>query len=153
VWPDERVAQFVEENFVPVQVHVSRQAEEFQKLGDRYGAHWTPMTLVLDSQGVERHRTEGYLPVNDFLAQLELGLAKVDFEKGRWTEAERHFERVVDSFPKSDAAPEAVYWAGATRYKATHDASALSDAARKLSSEFADSTWTRKASVWMPPPS
>ena len=152
MWPDERVEQFDAANFIPVRVHVRDQAKAFVELGEKYGAHWTPTTLILDETGVERHRTEGFLPVNDFLAQLELGTAKVDFEQGHWREAERHFERVADTFRESDAAPEALYWAGAARYKATSDASALSDAAKQLSQRFGSSSWAKKASVWAPPP-
>jgi hypothetical protein len=150
VWPDERVVKFVEADFIPVRVHVRDQAKAFRELGDRYGAHWTPTTLILDDEGVERHRTEGFLPADDFLAQLELGVAKVDFEEGNFADAQRHFERVADTFAGSDAAPEALYWAGAARYKETNDAGALADAARKLSQRFGDSSWAKKASVWAP---
>ena len=58
MWPDERIVGLVEEEFVPVRVHVQKQAAVFQRLGERYGAQWTPTTLVLDADGTERHRVE-----------------------------------------------------------------------------------------------
>jgi TolA-binding protein len=55
---------------------------------------------------------------------------------------------VLDRFPATDAAPEAQYWRGVTRYKATNDAAALGETARAFKERYADSTWARKASIW-----
>lgn len=148
MWPDERIIGLVEREFVPVRVHVQKQAADFQRLGERYGAQWTPTTLVLDPDGSERHRVEGFLPAEDLLAQLGLGLANVAFAQGDWSAAERHFRAVADEYPKSDAAAEAVYWTGVSRYKASGDPAALADTARRFKEQHADSTWAKKASVW-----
>ena len=148
MWPDKRIVGLVEREFVPVQVHVQKQAAEFQRLGERYGAPWTPTTLVLDADGTERHRVEGFLPADDLLAQLRLGLAKVAFAQADWNAAERRFQAVADEYPTSDAAAEATYWAGVSRYKASGDPAALADTARRLKAQHADSTWAKKASVW-----
>lgn len=148
MWPDERVVRLIENEFVPVRVHVREQASDFQRLGEQYAAQWTPTTLVLDSDGTERHRVEGFLPLEDFLAQLEFGLGKAAFKRGDWPAAERRFSAVADRHAETDAAAEAVYWSGVSRYKATNDASALGATARRLSEKYADSTWAKKASVW-----
>lgn len=148
MWPDERIIGVVEKEFVPVRVHVRDQAAEFQRLGERYSAQWTPTTLVLDANGVERHRVEGFLPTEDLLAQLLLGLGKVAFAKGDWSAAERRFSVVADGSGTGDAAAEATYWAGVSRYKGSHDASALAETARRLTERHAGSTWAKKASVW-----
>lgn len=103
---------------------------------------------MLDNEGVERHRLEGYLPADDFLAQLELGLGKLHFQHGRYEEARRQFETIADEYGKASAAPEAVYWAGVSDYKATNDPSHLARTARTLKSRYPESEWTRKASVW-----
>ena len=131
-----------------MRVHVRDQAEEFQKLGERYSAQWTPTTLVLDSDGTERHRVEGFLPAGDLLGQLRLGLGQVAFAHADWGSAERHFRAVAEEYPESDGAPEAVYWAGVSKYKATQDPAALGETARQLGDRYAGSTWSRKASVW-----
>lgn len=148
MWPDPRVEQLVAAHFVPERVHVREQADEFRRLGERYGAHWTPTTLVLSPDGQERHRIEGFLPADDFLAQLSLGLGRVDFDEGRYDVAERRFRGVVERHPDSDAAPEAIYWAGVARYKATGDAADLAGTARALAQRYPGSTWAKKASVW-----
>lgn len=148
MYPDPRVARFIGENFVPVRVHVREQADEFQRLGQRYGVQWTPTILVLDPSGTERHRIEGFLPAEDLLAQLELGLAHSAFARGEFAEAERRFRDVVERYPRSEAAAEALYWAGVSRYKATGDASALADTARQFKTRYTDTSWAKKASVW-----
>lgn len=77
MYPDERVARFIVENFIPARVHVREQAQHFQKLGARYGVQRTPTILELDPNGNEQHRVEGFVDAAQLLAQLELGLAKI----------------------------------------------------------------------------
>ena len=148
MWPDERVVRFVNQHFLPARVHVKDDPAEFKRYGERYSAPWTPTILELDADGVERHRVEGFLPADDLLAQLTLGLAHMAFQQQRWADAERGFREVVQQFPRTDAAPEAVYWAGVARYKASGDAAALKDTTRAFTQQYQDSTWAKKASVW-----
>lgn len=148
MWPDERVVRFVVENFIPARVHVKDDAADFQKYGGKYAAQWTPTVLELDAEGVERHRIEGFLPADDFLGQLMLGRARIDFQEKKWDEAIKVFRRVYEELPDSDAAPEALYWMGVSRYKSTNDPTALKETARAFSTRYADSSWAKKASIW-----
>ncbi len=148
MYEDERVARFISENFLPALIHARDHRDDYRRFGERYGAQWTPTILVLDPDGTERHRIEGFLPADDFLAQLALGLAHAAFKREAWDDAERRYREVVDRFPESDAAPEALYWTGVARYKHTGDSSALHDTARSFQSRYADSAWAKKASVW-----
>jgi len=144
VYPNPRVADFVTGNFVPVKIHVKEQPAAFK----RFGAQWTPTLMVLDPEGKEQYRFEGYLPPEDFLAQLELGLAKSAFAHEEFAQAERRYREIVRKYPTLEAAPEAVYWAGVAKYKATGDAAALRDTAREMSQRYPASSWAKKASVW-----
>ncbi len=148
MYPDERVARFVRENFIPARVHVREQAEDFQRFGERYGAHWTPAILELDPDGNEQHRIEGFVEAPELLAQLELGLAKTAFKAKRWADAERHYRAIVDRYPDSDTAAEALYWAGVSRYRATGDGAALGATAAAFETRYSDSLWAKKASIW-----
>jgi hypothetical protein len=148
VYPDPRVAELIGAHFVPVRVHAKEQAEQFQALGARFDAQWTPTTIIVDHSGLERHRIEGFLPAEDFLAQLRLGLAQSKFSRGLFTEAEDQFSSVVEEFPDTDAAPEALYWAGVSRYKALNDPTALSATAEEFRNRYSDTSWAKKASVW-----
>jgi TolA-binding protein len=148
VYPDPRVRAFISELFVPVRVHVKQQADEYKRLGARFNAQWTPTTLIVDGEGQERHRIEGFLPADDFVPQLRLGLGHSAFARGQFAEAAQRFDEVVTSAPASDAAPEALYWAGVARYKATSDPSSLRETAQAFQKRYQDSTWAKKASVW-----
>lgn len=148
MYPDPRVVRFVTDSFIPIRIHVREQAADWKRLGERYGVQWTPTVLVVDSSGEQRHRVEGFLPADDFLAQIELGRGKVAFTAGQFDEAERRYRAIVDRYPKTEAAPEALYWAGVSRYKHSNDAAALADTARRFGERYQDSSWAKKSSVW-----
>jgi hypothetical protein len=146
VYPDERVARLIQDNFIPARVHV--KDPDFKRLSQRYNAPWTPTLLVLDPSGTERHRIEGFLPAEDLLSQLTLGLGHSAFGREQWDEAGRRFREVVDRYPRSEAAPEALYWAGVSRYKERGDAAALAETGREFTRRYQESSWAKKASVW-----
>jgi hypothetical protein len=148
VYTDPRVERFVADHYLPVRVHVQEQRDEFQRLGSRYGAQWTPTILILDSSGQEQHRIEGFLPPDDFTAQLALGVGHAAFARGDFVAAERQFREVLDHHRDTEMAAEALYWAGVSRYKATGDASALRDTAREFGQRYTQSSWAKKSSVW-----
>jgi hypothetical protein len=129
---------------VPVKFHIRERKDMF----DRFRAQWTPTQLVVDADGHEIHRIEGFLPIDDFLVQLEMGRARADFSARRYRDAERRFGAIVDRHPGSTEAPEARYWAGVSTYKATDAPQSLRETAVALRERWPDSEWTRKASVW-----
>lgn len=142
------VIDYIEGHFSPVRVHVTRNREEFQRLGERFDAHWTPTILLVDGRGRELHRIEGFLPRRDFMSQLALGVAKTSFARQDYAQAAPLFRQVVDEYSDTDAAPEALYWAGVSQYRATDDPNALADTARAFREQYRDSTWAKKSSVW-----
>jgi TolA-binding protein len=97
---------------------------------------------------VERARNEGYLTRDEFRAWLEMGLARVAFMHKQWAEAEKRYARVVERYPASASAPEAVYWRGVSHYKATNDHTALGRVADELKEKYGDGIWAVKASPW-----
>jgi TolA-binding protein len=115
---------------------------------DRFGAQWTPSIFMLDANGIERHRIEGFLPQDDFLAQLQLGLGHIQFANKNFVDAERQFRDVSENAKNTEAGAEAMYWAGVSRYKATNDASALKATAQAFKQRYTDSSWAKKASIW-----
>jgi Tetratricopeptide repeat len=144
VYPEPRVDQLVRENFIPVRIQVRENPQAME----RFNVQWTPTIVLLGPDGKEHQRIEGFLDTEDFLAQLTLGLAKISFARQEWDRAAERYGEVLDRFPATDAAPEAQYWRGVTRYKATNDAAALGETARAFQERYADSTWARKASIW-----
>ena len=130
--------------FIPVKAHIKEQPQTFE----RFKALWTPTQLVLDTDGTERHRIEGFLPIEDFLAQLEQGLARLAFEHKDYEQAEQAFRGVCERRPRAGVAAEACYWAGVSAYKATNAPDPLRATAKLLRERYPESEWTRKASVW-----
>ena len=123
---------------------MKEQGEVFE----RFGAQWTPTVLILDPSGVERHRIEGFLPAPDFLAQLKLGLAHEARLGSDWSKAERLYRELADDPAAGEVAPEALYWAGVSKYKGTGEAGALAETGQAFKTRFTDSAWAKKASVW-----
>ena len=148
MWPDQRVVKFVTDNFIPARVHVKDDSALFQKYGEKYNAQWTPTILFLDPAGEERYRIEGFLPLDEFLGQLMLGRAQIAFGQQKWDDAQRLFGEIVEKFPDTDAAPEALYWVGVTRYKGSNDGAALKQTAEAFRDRYQASSWAKKASVW-----
>lgn len=148
MWPNERVIELVREEFLPVRVHVKDQADEFQRLGETYGAQWTPTILTLDPSGQERHRMEGFLPAEEFVPHLKFGLGRIDFARGEFESAERRLRSVVDEFRDAEIAPMALYWAGVAKHKASGDAADLEETAAALEEKYPGTPAAKKASVW-----
>jgi tetratricopeptide (TPR) repeat protein len=142
------VSGIIKQHFEPVSVNVIKQSDLYQKMAGRFDVNWTPTVLVLDADGKERHRLAGYLPPPSFASQLLLGLGQAAFAAHKFDEAEKHFRQAADTYPNTPEAPEAVYWAGVSKYKATGDAAALKATAQRFSDMYQDSTWATKASVW-----
>jgi hypothetical protein len=127
---------------------VREQRDEWKRLSTEYVVRWTPTILIVDEDGEERYRIEGFLPAHDFLAHLSLGMAHTAFKRKEYLAAERLFRTAAARFPRSEAAAEALYWAGAAKYRATNDQQALTETATALKREYPDSLWAKKASVW-----
>jgi hypothetical protein len=138
------VTSFIDQNFIPISVHIKENPAGFH----RFDSIWTPTALVLDENGKERHRIEGYLPRDEFVAQLVLGLARVAFMQKRWKDAEQMYDEILKKYPDSTAAPEAVYWKAVSRYKGTNDHTVLGEVPKTLQQKYPDSVWAKKAIPW-----
>lgn len=102
----------------------------------------------MDSSGKEQWRIEGYLPRNEFRAQLEMGLARISFMHKQWADAEQRYAQIIERYADTAAAPEAIYWRGVTQYKKTNDHTVLGGVAKQLEEKYPASAWASKASVW-----
>ena len=105
--------------------------------------------LILDNEGKERVRLEGYLANNDFTAALMNGLGRIAFVRKKYADAERWYGDVVVRFSESHLAPEAMYWRAVSQYSARHDHSVLGKVAEELRSKYPSSVWTSKAIPWL----
>ena len=127
-----------------MRIHIKEQPAMWK----RFGVRWTPTVLVLSPDGRELRRVEGFLPEDELLGQLELGLAADAVARKDWAEAERRFAHVASEYPNTDAGPEALYWTGVSRYSASHDATALKETARAFANRYQGTSWAKRASIW-----
>lgn len=104
--------------------------------------------LILDENGKERHRIEGYLPKDEFAAQLTLGLARVAFMNKNWADAEKLYDEIAQKYLATTAAPEAMYWSGVSHYKKTNDHTVLGELPKALQQKYPNSVWAKKAIPW-----
>lgn len=138
-YPNEKVAEFVTSRMVPIQVLFD------SPLAADFKIKWTPTIIVLDYYGKEHHRTVGFFPPEEFIPSMLLGMGKVDFDTDQFNDAIIHFDKLLAEYPKSDAAPEAIYLRGVSRYKSSHDPKPLREAYEKLKAEYPASEWAKRA--------
>jgi hypothetical protein len=138
-YPNEKVAEFVMNRMVPIQVLSD------SPLADEFKVKWTPTIVVLDYYGKEHHRTVGFFPPEEFIPSMILGMGKIDFDADQFNDAIIHFDALLKEYPQSAATPEAIYLRGVSRYKASHDAKPLKEAYEKLKADYPASEWTRRA--------
>jgi TolA-binding protein len=139
-YPTERVIEFVARSVIPLRVSFNHP-----QLASRFNVKWTPTLVTVDSDGVEHHRTVGYLGPEEFIASQLIGMAKTLIDVEDFGDAIARLNSLIDDFPKSDFTPEAIYTRGVAMYKNTHDPVHLRKAFDKLSAEFPDNEWTKRA--------
>ena len=142
-YPDPRVAGFIERHFIPVKLRV----KESRDLVAQYLVSWTPNVVITDEQGKVHYRVEGYLPPEDFLAYLSLGIGKYDLHRKQFAQAKARFTEVAQRHARTDAGAEALYWLGVAEYKLSHDPAQLRPSWRRLAQEYPDSEWTNRTRI------
>jgi len=141
-YPNDKVVEFITANIVPLRSRFdSPLAAEFR-------VKWTPTLVVADEQGEEHHRTVGYLPPDELVAQLMLGIGKAHFDADRFDRAIGAFDDLVACCRQSKAAPEALYLRGVSRYKSSHDPEQLRKTHEELEESYPDSEWEQRAKAY-----
>ncbi|KAF0221302.1 MAG: hypothetical protein FD174_440 [Geobacteraceae bacterium] len=139
-YPNLEVFNFITDKIVPLRVPA-----DAQPISGDFKVMWTPTLVTLDYYGKEHHRTVGFLPPEELIPSLLLGMGKTDFETGQFNDAIIHFNTLLNGYPGSAAAPEAVYLRGVSCYKSTHDAKPLKEAYEQLKAEYPESEWATRA--------
>lgn len=138
-YPTNSVVEFIQKHLIPLQVLFN------DPLSAEFKVKWTPTLITLDADRKEHHRTVGFLPPEELIPSLLLGVAKCYFDQDRFGEAVAKLETLLADYPKSDAAPEAIYLRGVCRYKSTHEAKPLKEAYEMLQATYPSSEWAKRA--------
>ncbi len=139
-YSNDEVAGILNQEVVPVQLPYDAKPQSRD-----YNVKWTPALFVIDGGGLEHHSSVGFLPPEEFVPFLILGMGKAYFDKEQLEDAIGQLQRVIDGYPDSMAAPEAVYLRGVCRYKTAHSVDGLVDAYELLQANYPSSEWARRA--------
>jgi tetratricopeptide (TPR) repeat protein len=139
-YPDERVANFVNNNLIPLQIQTNHPT-----LPDQFDVKWTPTLITLDAAGNEHHRNVGFLPPEELIPALLLGMGKTAFDQGDFPDAISIFDQVIEEHSQSDSAPEAIFFRGVALYKKDGDPKPLRAVYDRLSTDYPQSEWAKKA--------
>lgn len=142
-YPQDKVALFINDHFVPVKIHT----DDHPDLTQKYHVPWTPTFLVFDADGTEHYREIGYLPPDDFLAHMNLALGRAALEEKDFSAAAGYLQTIVDQHGSSEMVPEALYFLGVARSRMSggkaDDRKAIW---KRLLEEHPKSDWAKKAS-------
>lgn len=140
-YPTKEVADFLNrlEIVVPLQLRFDQEP-----LAGRFQVRWTPRLLVLDTEERVQQQAIGFQSPGQLVPWLTLGAAKSFFSAALWDKAEGILEGVINDYPDSMAAPEAVYFRAVARFRQDHEPAHLKSAYLTLSKDYADSIWVER---------
>jgi hypothetical protein len=147
-YPNAAVKEAITQRFVPCRIDTLDASNA--PLVQRFREAWTPDLRVLDPDGVELYHWNGYLPPYEFLAQLLVAEAQGWLRLGENARAAGVFAEVLERMPTAACAPEAAYFLGVARFKATHEAKDLVMAWHALRTRYPESTWRVRQSFGEP---
>jgi len=139
-YPVAEVSNFINNTFIPMRVRF-----DAKPLSEQFNVKWTPTLVMLDSDGMEHHRSVGFLAAGELLQTLLIGLGRTLFDKDRFTEALVHFEKILADYPTGDSAAEAIFLRGVSLYKSSGKPGFLKEAYERLAAELPNSEWTKRA--------
>jgi hypothetical protein len=139
-YPDQKVVEFIDANLVPVQLLYNAEPHAAD-----FNIQWTPVAIILDEIGKEHYRTVGFLPPEEFIPSLLLGILKAKFDLKQYGEAAQGGDQLIREYPEARAVPEAIYWHGVANFETTHDPQHLKAAYKRLKAEHPSNEWTQRA--------
>lgn len=107
---------------------------------------WTPDVRILNNDGYELYRWDGFLPPAEFTARLLTAFGLAYLRLKRFDKAEACYLDVLRRFSTSYAAPEAQYYLGVTRYRRDPDSDELLTQWANLRSRYPTSEYRVKQS-------
>jgi tetratricopeptide (TPR) repeat protein len=139
-FPDPKVVDFIQGNMIPL-----RLPHDHKPLAEQFQVKRTPHLIALDGECKAHHRIIGFMPPEELIPSLFLGKAKVHFDGEDFEAALTFLEKLLEEYPKSGAAPEAIFIRGVCLYKKTHQPKPLKEAYERLHAEYPGNEWTKRA--------
>lgn len=142
-YPNEDVINAITENFVPLMIECNFVKPN--ELVKQYHVRWTPTLFVLEPDGKPLYHVVGFMPPDELVASLALVRAMDRYNHNRFDVAIAQLREIVNKYPQSDAAAQAIFFEGVAGYKSSHDAKKLKQAYLELKQKYPQSLWAKKA--------
>jgi hypothetical protein len=147
-YPDPRVQELLAEHFVGLSIDLLARHPDLKEASLGQKVMFAPTFVFADAKHRELRRFTGWLPPKSFAAELELVRATAAMQKGDLETAARLYRLVAGDYADTEAAPEALYWAGVAGFlHGKKDWAALKAAWGELASRYAGNRFATHASV------
>ncbi len=144
-FPEPAVAGTINNTYIPLQINTKEASAK--PIVERFRQVWTPDARILDADGFEYYRWNGYLPPFEFLPQMFVAEAHARLRQKKVEAAAEVYHKVVERFPTSRVAPEAAYFAAVASYRASDKPEELENGWKKLRSFYPLSDWRLKQTM------
>jgi hypothetical protein len=132
------------EHSVPLQFDNSKAANN--KFLHSIHHIWTPDIRILNHDGYELYRWDGFLPPPEFMARALCGFGMAYLRLKRFDRAEAVYVDALKRFSTTYAAPEAQYYLGVARYRRDPQSDELLTQWGNLRSRYPESEYRVKQS-------
>ena len=139
-YPNQEVISFLNSQVVPLRIPA-----DHPQLAPQFTVKWTPCLLVLDEKGKEHERALGFLGPQELIAYILLGMGKAKFNRPDRPAADKLFEQLISTYPKSSFTPEAIYMQGVARYIESHEVKHLIALYDRITTDYPQSPWAMRA--------
>lgn len=143
-YPQPPVVETILAHGVPLQFDNSNSANN--KFLHSIHHIWTPDIRILNHDGYELYRWDGFLPPPEFMARALCGFGMAYLRLKRFDRAEAVYVDVLKRFSTTYAAPEAQYYLGVARYRRDPQSDELLTQWANLRSRYPDSEYRVKQS-------
>ena len=102
-YPDHRTVDFVSRFMIAHRENITGRSN----LAAQFQVEATPTIVILDGDGREHHRIVGFLPPEEFIPSLMLGIAKGEYANRRFSRSLVMLDILLASYPHCRSAAEA----------------------------------------------
>jgi thioredoxin-related protein len=148
-YPNEAIVETLNEQFVCVKLNQKRAGADVVEAMRPAKLMWTPSFIFQDHRGIEVRRSVGFLPPDEFKAELLCVLGLIELQQARNQTAFERLEQVKETLPNTNVAPEAIFWAGVALFRQHGgDKEVLRDYWQNLNQQYPSSTWWTRVDVF-----
>jgi len=147
-WPDPAVGSLLAAHYRGVKFDLARPHDDFAEGTSTVKVVWAPTFVVDDVRGRELSRWTGWLPPEEFVAELKLPLAMDHLHHKRIDAGIPILAGILADTPDAPAAAEALHFLGIFEFLAgKRDMDALRSRWNELRERFPESRFARHSEV------